>query len=69
MAARDHESPSELLRRTYYLPEELAELLDLSPYFIREEARQRRLKAVIVDHNVIYVRREDVLDWLHRIAR
>nr|PZN60911.1 MAG: hypothetical protein DIU58_14915 [Sphaerobacter thermophilus] len=69
MAVRDHPTPEELLRRTYYSPEELAELLEMSPYFIREEARQRRLKAVTVDHNVLYIRRDDVLDWLHRISR
>ncbi|MDI3342092.1 MAG: helix-turn-helix domain-containing protein [Sphaerobacter sp.] len=69
MFGHAHQPPADLLRRTYYTPEELADLLDLSPYFIRSEARQGRLKAVIVEHRVVYVRRDDVLDWLHRTAR
>ncbi|MCO5176626.1 MAG: helix-turn-helix domain-containing protein [Thermomicrobiales bacterium] len=63
----DDQSPiSELLHRDHYTPDELARLLDLSPEVVRHEVRVGRLKAYIIDHRVIDIRRPDVIDWLDR---
>jgi len=60
----EHESVDELLHKSHYTPEELAELLDMSVDFIREEALQRRLRAIIIDHHVVSILRHDVITWL-----
>lgn len=58
------ESPRELMERTYYSPEELADILEVSPYYIRHEVRVGHLKALTVDHRVMTIHRDDVLHWL-----
>lgn len=68
MGAADHHTPDELMHQHYFTPEELGELLELSPYFIREEVRRGRLKAVVVDHQVFYIHRDAVLAWLRSLA-
>ena len=67
MAAPERESMETLLRRSYYTPEELATLIDMAPYVVREEALQGRLKAIIIDHHVVSIRRQDAIDWLRRV--
>lgn len=63
----DYQSPvSDLLYRDHYSVDELARLLDVSPEVIRHEVRVGRLKAYIVDHRVLDIRRADALDWLDR---
>jgi excisionase family DNA binding protein len=62
----DQETVEELLRHAVYTPEELARLLEMSVYRIRHAAREGELRATIVDHHVLSIRREDVLDWLAR---
>lgn len=62
----EHESADELLRQSHYTPEELAQLLDMRVEFIREEALQHRLRAIIVDHQVVSILRHDVLVWLDK---
>ncbi|HMM43117.1 MAG TPA: helix-turn-helix domain-containing protein [Thermomicrobiales bacterium] len=59
-------SVSDLLHRDHYTPDELARLLDVSPEVIRHEVRVGRLRAYMVDHRVIDIRRVDVVDWLDR---
>lgn len=60
----DREKVEDLLKHDLYTPEELARLLDMSLYRIRHAAREGDLRATIVDHRVLCIRREDVLDWL-----
>jgi hypothetical protein len=59
----DRETVEELLRHDTYTPEELARLLDMSLYRIRHAAREGQLRAAIVDHHVLCIRREDALAW------
>ena len=54
----------DLLRQEHYTPDELAHLLDMSASLIRREARAGRLHASIVEHQVLDIRREDVVRWL-----
>ncbi|MGH2560989.1 MAG: DNA-binding protein [Thermomicrobiales bacterium] len=66
MVARDRldESMDELLRHDHYDPEELARLLDMPIYTIRHAAFVGELKAYIVGHHIISLRREDIVRWL-----
>ena len=54
----------ELLHHDHYSPEELARVLGMDLHLILHDAQRGELKAYIVDHHVLDVRREDVLDWL-----
>jgi excisionase family DNA binding protein len=67
MATRDrlNESPEELLHHDHYDPAELARLLDMDRYLIRHAVFTGHLKAYKVGHEIISIRREDVLRWLH----
>jgi excisionase family DNA binding protein len=58
--------PAELLKQDHFTVNELANLLEMSPYTIRAEVREGRLKAFIVNHHVVDIRRSDVLEWLQR---
>lgn len=63
----DYQQPvSDLMQRDHYTPDQLADLLDVSPEVIRHEVRVGRLKAYMIDHRVIDIRRPDVIDWLDR---
>jgi len=55
----------DLLHRDHYSPDELARLLGMDLHLILHEAQWGRLKAFIVDHHVLDIRREDALAWLH----
>ena len=59
-------SLTDLMHKDHYTPDELAQLLDVSPEVIRHEVRVGRLKAYTIEHRVIDIRRVDALDWLHR---
>ena len=58
------ESPEKLLRKDHYSPEELADLLGMTRYHVRHAARSGELPAILIDHHIIAIRREDVLRWL-----
>jgi len=60
----DPDSLADLLCHDTYTPEELALLLGMSLYRIRHAAREGDLRAAIVDHHVLCIRREDVVEWL-----
>jgi hypothetical protein len=62
----DRESIAELLQHDHYTPEDLAELLNLDAWAIRRAARTGELRAFIVDHQVLCIRREDAIHWLAR---
>ena len=61
-----HESMSEILHKDFYTPAELAELLDLDVNQIRDAVFMGDLKGVIVDHEIIGIPREAVIQWLER---
>ena len=60
----DDASMSELLRQDSYSPQELAELTGIGDDIILHEARTGNLPALIVDHDVISIRRDDALVWM-----
>ena len=59
----DREALFDLLHKDHYAPDELARLLGVDPHLIHQDAQTGRLKAYIVDHRVLDIRREDILDW------
>ena len=61
---KPHVSASELLHHDHYSVEELAEVLDISQRMIEQAAFSGRLKAEIVDHHVISIKRADAIAWL-----
>src|SRR5262245_30366874 len=61
---RPERSPEQLLLQDSYTPEELATLLEMDVNLIREAAFNGRLKAQIVDHEIVSISRADALRWL-----
>ena len=59
---RDH-SLAELLQQDQYTPEEVAELLEVGLDVVRHAAFSGELPAQIAEHDIISIRREDVLAW------
>lgn len=61
---RPKRSPAELIMQDSYTPEELATLLEMDVNLIREAAYHGRLKAEIINHDIISISRADALRWL-----
>lgn len=64
MERRTHHSIYELLQQERYTPEEVAELLGISVHIIQHAAFSGELRAQIVGHDIISLRRDDLLTWL-----
>lgn len=60
---RRRESPFELLQHERYTAEEVARLLGISIHTIQHAAFSGELRAVILEHHILSVRREDVVAW------
>jgi hypothetical protein len=60
----ERKSPEEILRQAAYTPQELAELLEMTPYLIQSAVWRGQLKATVVGHDIVSNQREDVLRWL-----
>ncbi|HQY31377.1 MAG TPA: helix-turn-helix domain-containing protein [Thermomicrobiales bacterium] len=54
----------EILSQESYTPDELAELLSISPYQVRHSVRTGELKAATYEHHILCIRRADALAWL-----
>ena len=54
----------ELLHKDHFSPEELARVLGMDLHLILHDAQRGELKSYIVDHHILDIRREDVIDWL-----
>jgi hypothetical protein len=65
MGSQD-ESIYELLQRDVYTPEEVAQLLDMDVNVVRNAAFEGELRAQIVEHDIVSIHREDVIDWFQR---
>ena len=61
---RPHHSLQELLLQDQYTPEEVAELLGIGLDVVRHAAFSGELRARIAEHDIISIRREDVLAWV-----
>jgi hypothetical protein len=68
MVERDNvsESMSDLLHKEIYTPEELSDLTGIGLNTIRTAIFRHELKANIVNHDIINVRRSDALEWLNQ---
>lgn len=62
----EREALIDLLHKDHYTAEELARLLGVDIHLIQQDAQCGRLKAYIVDHHVLDIRREDVLAWFQQ---
>ncbi len=60
------ESSAELMSKDEYTEEEAAELFSQSPYVIRQAVRDGDLPATMAGHQVVSIRREDLLAWMRR---
>jgi hypothetical protein len=66
MERNQGESIYELLQHDVYTPEEVSRLLGIDVNVVRTAAFEGELRAHIVEHDIISMRREDVLDWFQR---
>jgi hypothetical protein len=64
MERRTHHSLQELLLQDRYTPEEVAELLEIGLDVVRHAAFTGELRAEIAEHDIISIRRDDVLAWV-----
>ena len=64
MERRPDHSLQELLLQDQYTPEEVAELLGIGLDVVRHAAFSGELRARIAEHDIISIRREDVLAWV-----
>lgn len=61
----EQEALFELLHRDHYSPDELSRVLGMDIHLILHDAQWGKLRAYIVDHRVVDIRREDAIAWLH----
>lgn len=64
MELRNHRSILELLHLDDYTPRELSTLLDINEEVICQAAFRGELRAKIIGHDIVRIRREDALEWL-----
>jgi hypothetical protein len=57
-------SPDVLLHAEVYTEDELSDLTGIGTYEIRRAAREGRLRAEVVNDEVICIRRDDALEWM-----
>lgn len=59
------ESIAELLVKDHYKPEEVSELLEIDSYVVRRACWEGALKARIIEHHIIDIKRADLLRWIN----
>jgi aryl carrier-like protein len=64
MEGRPHHSLPDLLQQDQYTPEEVAELLEIGLDVVRHAAFSGELRARIAEHDIISIRRDDLLAWV-----
>ncbi len=64
MERRPRHSLHELLQQDRYTPEEVAELLEICLDVVRHAAFSGELRAHIAGHDIVSIRRDDVLAWV-----
>ena len=64
METRERRSILELLHRERYAPEELARLLGIGVDAVCQAAFRGELRARIIGHDVVDIRRADIIAWL-----
>ena len=64
MERRSHHTAYDLLQQERFTPEEVAELLGIGVHIIQHAAFTGELRAEIVGHHILRLRRDDLLVWL-----
>lgn len=59
-----HRSYDTLIDKPDYTVQEASELFMVSPYLLRHAVRQGKLKGKIIDHHVVSISREALLNWM-----
>ena len=54
----------DILRNDHYTPEELSVLLGINKHAIEAAAHSGALRATLLEHHIISIRREDVIRWI-----
>ena len=54
----------DILRKDHYTPEELSVLLGINKHAIEAAAHSGELRATLLEHHIISIRREDVVQWI-----
>jgi hypothetical protein len=65
---RRHAPIFDLMQQSQYSPEEVADLFEVGLEVVRHAAFAGELPAQIVNHDIVSIRRNDVLMWLARRA-
>ena len=55
---------ADILHKDHYTPEELAALLGINKHAIEAAAHSGELRATLLEHHIISIRREDVVQWI-----
>jgi excisionase family DNA binding protein len=58
------ETVEEIIHKPTLTVEEICEILPFSPYVVRQAARRGELRAIMFDHHIYGVRRQDLVAWL-----
>lgn len=61
---RLHEAPYELLQHDHYTAEEAAEALLIGVERVRHAVFTGELPAQVVGHDIVSIKREDIVTWL-----
>jgi hypothetical protein len=64
LADPDLRDIDELLHHDHYTVEEAAFLLGIDPNVLSQAAHRHELAAIFVEHHVIHLRRDDLIQWL-----
>ena len=54
----------EILRHDHYSPDELAILLGINKHTIEQAAHSGELRATMLDHHILSIRRDEVVRWI-----
>jgi excisionase family DNA binding protein len=60
----DIDEVEDTLQHDHYTPDELSDLLGINKHTIEQAAHSGELRATLLDHHIINIRREDVVRWL-----
>ena len=58
----------DVMQHDTFTPKELARLVGTEPTLVCEEVFHGRLKATVVNHHVVSIKREDAIAWLRARA-
>ena len=62
----EYDQIDRLVHQSHYTPEELAHVTGIGKEVIRHAAYSGDLRAFVIDHHCLDIRREDALAWLKR---